>query len=190
MESKIERIYKLVNEYALISKLPNKTKTDVAIKIVEMDTIMKGLLDLYLNSQAQPEEIDNTKLVMPPSAYEQAEKEGFDMRNKVKSELLPEDTPEEWSWKFLKGGCEPTDYSKQPKMEEELHDKLLEIWCGLLPTPSKASFDPEPIRIRIEGTEKYVKQLLEEREREVRKSVLKEVREWLFSYLDKLNKEE
>lgn len=42
------------------------------------------------------EEIDNTKLVMPPSAYEQAEKDGFDMRNKVKSELLPEDTPEEW----------------------------------------------------------------------------------------------
>ena len=37
----------------------------------------------------------DTPLVMPPSAYEQAEKEGFDMRNKVKSELLPEDTPEE-----------------------------------------------------------------------------------------------
>ena len=32
--------------------------------------------------------------------------------------------------------------------------------------PSKASFYPEPIRIRIEGTEKYVKQLLKERERE------------------------
>ena len=86
-----------------------------------------------------------------------------------------QDTPEEWSWKFLKGGCEPTDYSKQPKMEEELHDKLLEIWCGLLPTPSKASFDREPIRIRIEGTEKYVKQLLDEREREAKIEVLTEI---------------
>lgn len=50
----------------------------------------------HLNSQVQPEEIDNTKLVMPPSAYDQAEKEGFNMKNKVKSKLLPQDTPEEW----------------------------------------------------------------------------------------------
>lgn len=49
----------------------------------------------YLNTQPQPEEIDNTKLVMPPSAYDQAEKEGFNMKNKVKSKLLPQDTPEE-----------------------------------------------------------------------------------------------
>ena len=51
----------------------------------------------FLKGKDTPEEIDNTKLVMPPSAYEQAEKEGFDMRNKVKSELLPEDTPEEFT---------------------------------------------------------------------------------------------
>lgn len=37
---------------------------------------------------------------------------------------------------------------------------------------------------------KFIQQLLDEREKEVRKSVLKEVREWLFSYLVKLNKEE
>ncbi len=37
---------------------------------------------------------------------------------------------------------------------------------------------------------KFIQQLLNEREKEVRKSVLKEVREWLFSYLVKLNKEE
>ena len=33
---------------------------------------------------------------MPPSAYDQAEKEGFNMKNKVKSKLLPQSTPEEW----------------------------------------------------------------------------------------------
>ena len=37
---------------------------------------------------------------------------------------------------------------------------------------------------------KFIQQLIDEREKEVRKSVLKEVREWLFSYLVKLNKEE
>ena len=97
------------------------------------------------------EEIDNTKLVMPPSAYEQAEKDGFDMRNKVKSELLPEDTPEEkeeWKKRYVK----------------------------------RFGYWSEEI--------KFIQQLLDEREKEVRKSVLKEVREWLFSYLVKLNKEE
>jgi hypothetical protein len=47
----------------------------------------------HLNTQPQAEE--ETKLVMPPSAYEQAEKEGYDMRKKVKSGLIPESTPEQ-----------------------------------------------------------------------------------------------
>ena len=192
MESKIEKLVIYYDE--ILGK-------DRDVRILDMANKIDEIID-HLNSQAQPEEkevnemydfnertittyiVDEDKVI---TILRQEEMPEWLKKGDVR---VLKDTPEEWSWKFLKGGCEPTDYSKQPKMEEELHDKLLEIWCGLLPTPSKASFDPEPIRIRIEGTEKYVKQLLDEREREVRKSVLKEVREWLFSYLDKLNKEE
>ena len=164
---------------------------DRDVRILDMANKIDEIID-HLNSQAQPEENEPEKVYVEPIVPNFTEELSAPVEYKTRKQVkeMFKDTPEEWSWKFLKGGCEPTDYSKQPKMEEELHDKLLEIWCGLLPTPSKASFDPEPIRIRIEGTEKYVKQLLDEREREVRKSVLKEVREWLFSYLDKLNKEE
>lgn len=49
----------------------------------------------YQQKNTQPQAEEKTKLVMPPSAYEQAEKEGFNMKNKVKSELLPKSTPEQ-----------------------------------------------------------------------------------------------
>ena len=182
MESKIEKLVIYYDE--ILGK-------DRDVRILDMANKIDEIID-HLNSQAQPEENEPEKVYVEPIVPNFTEELSAPVEYKTRKQVkeMFKDTPEEWSWKFLKGGCEPTDYSKQPKMEEELHDKLLEIWCGLLPTPSKASFDPEPIRIRIEGTEKYVKQLLDEREREVRKSVLKEVREWLFSYLDKLNKEE
>ena len=91
MESKIEKIEIIVGkEMCIEEEIQNLYEN-----YMELVDKTNQIID-HLNSQAQPEEIDNTKLVMPPSAYEQAEKEGFDMRNKVKSELLPEDTPEEW----------------------------------------------------------------------------------------------
>jgi len=172
MESKIEKI-----DHIDCITYRNRAILEEDITIVTEGTVSKILqkqneiID-YLNSQAQPEEITAERL------YDVNRKRLEDLTDKELKErgiTKTQETTEEWSWKFLKGGCEPTDYSKQPKMEEELHDKLLEIWCGLLPTPSKASFDPEPIRIRIEGTEKYVKQLLDEREREAKIEVLTEI---------------
>ncbi len=95
-----------------------------------------------LEVEDTPEEIDNTKLVMPPSAYEQAEKEGFDMSNKVKSELLPEDTPEGWkgdiftrfSWvgdTSEKSRRRLVDYIQQllEDREREVVERFYEIVC-------------------------------------------------------------
>lgn len=108
-----------------------------AITIALCNTIIRKQNEIidHLNSQVQPEEIDNTKLVMPPSAYDQAEKEGFNMKNKVKSKLLPQDTPEEWVeklWKLIDA------YRDSKDINSELE--------------------------RIEEVNQYVKQLLEERE--------------------------
>jgi hypothetical protein len=151
MEKKIEKMGHFL--------VPCSTSEGVVDALRSLADKLNEIID-HLNSQAQPEIFKE----LSDKNIRDDIPEGFVEINGKLHKM--EDTPEEWSWKFLKGGCEPTDYSKQPKMEEELHDKLLEIWCGLLPTPSKASFDPEPIRIRIEGTEKYVKQLLDDRERE------------------------
>ena len=159
MESKIEKLER-VKPMALMGMMGEVAPQWVAKEL-------NRIID-HLNSQAQPEENEPEKVYVEPIVPNFTEELSAPVEYKTRKQVkeMFKDTPEEWSWKFLKGGCEPTDYSKQPKMEEELHDKLLEIWCGLLPTPSKASFDPEPIRIRIEGTEKYVKQLLDDRERE------------------------
>ena len=59
----------------------------------EFAQVHSMLMTQLVNTQPQAEE--ETKLVMPPSAYEQAEKEGYDMRKKVKSELIPESAPEQ-----------------------------------------------------------------------------------------------
>jgi len=81
----------------------------------------------------QPQTEEETKLVMPPSAYEQAEKEGYDMRKKVKSELIPEDTPEEneeWRKKWedlfsLEYGY--STWGEMPIYKEELLDLIQQL---------------------------------------------------------------
>ena len=181
MESKIEKI-----DHIDCITYRNRAILEEDITIVTEGTVSKILqkqneiID-YLNSQAQPEEIDNTKLVMPPSAYEQAEKEGFDMRNKVKSELLPEDTPEEWEEELRDLVSKAQRKYSDFKRHEQMLSGSAEIYLKTRDYVEKEVVD--------DIVEK-IKQLLDEREKEVRKSVLKEVREWLFSYLDKLNKEE
>lgn len=88
-----------------IEKIPDDKKYYEESEFVEEVIEKLNQIIDHLNSQVQPEEIDNTKLVMPPSAYDQAEKEGFNMKNKVKSKLLPQDTPEEkeeWKKRFIR----------------------------------------------------------------------------------------
>jgi len=121
------------------------------------------------------EEIDNTKLVMPPSAYEQAEKDGFDMRNKVKSELLPEDTPEEWE----KNRKEFSEY-----WANHLHEEAQE-WLDDKDKLGRPEYTMEEcikvVRYYIRQDTKaqeliyYIKQLLDEREREAKIEVLTEI---------------
>lgn len=118
-----------------IEKIPDDKKYYEESEFVEEVIEKLNQIIDHLNSQVQPEEIDNTKLVMPPSAYDQAEKEGFNMKNKVKSKLLPQDTPEEWVeklWKLIDA------YRDSKDITSELE--------------------------RIEEVNQYVKQLLEERE--------------------------
>jgi len=96
----------------------------------------------------QPQTEEETKLVMPPSAYEQAEKEGYDMRKKVKSELIPEDTPEqkeEWEEEFM-------------GVLETFKDEI----CSNFFASSKPLTD-------------FIKQLLKEREKEAKIEVLTEI---------------
>lgn len=136
----------------------------------------------HLNSQDQEEE-DNTKLVMPPSAYEQAEKEGFDMSNKVKSELIPQDTPEEkktlvqlrrvfdkkrvkeWDRTAMETYKQATQDT--PEQKEEWEEEFMEVLetfkdeiCSNFFASSKPLTD-------------FIKQLLLEREREAEKNLLK-----------------
>lgn len=126
MKSKIEKLVKQIDwSYA------NKKVVGKINEIID-----------HLNSQSQPEEIDNTKLVMPPSAYEQAEKEGFDMRNKVKSELLPEDTPEECGGSvksFLKDFDTVVKDIEKKNYPDFIVDTEIESFCWRVVTKAKWS---------------------------------------------------
>jgi len=107
----------------------------------------------------QPQTEEETKLVMPPSAYEQAEKEGYDMRKKVKSELIPEDTPEQ-----------------KEEWEEEL-GKLMSTWGKVL-LVNKGRIGAGMQTAMYLKFYHFIKNLLSEREREV----LNSMREWVVEY--------
>lgn len=124
-----------------IEKIPDDKKYYEESEFVEEVIEKLNQIIDHLNSQVQPEEIDNTKLVMPPSAYDQAEKEGFNMKNKVKSKLLPQDTPEEWEKEFM-------------EVLETFKDEIcLNFFASSKPLTN------------------FIKQLLSEREREVLNSM-------------------
>jgi len=126
-----------------IEKIPDDKKYYEESEFVEEVIEKLNQIIDHLNSQVQPEEIDNTKLVMPPSAYDQAEKEGFNMKNKVKSKLLPQDTPEEW-WEGL--------------------GKLMSTW-GKVYYVNKGRIGVGMQTVMYQKFGRFIKQLLKERER-------------------------
>lgn len=145
-----------------------------AITIALCNTIIRKQNEIidYLNAQPQAEE--KTKLVMPPSAYEQAEEDGFNMKNKVKSELLPGSTPEQ-----------------KEEWGKEL-GKLIYTWGKVL------FVNEERIGVGMQPAMylefyHFIKNLLSEREREAEKNLLKRFynvtsKEEFRDVLDKLNK--
>ena len=139
-----------------IEKIPDDKKYYEESEFVEeVIEKLKQIID-HLNSQVQPEEIDNTKLVMPPSAYDQAEKEGFNMKNKVKSKLLPQDTPEEWEEKQRNLIEKAQEKYFDFRRREQLLDGDVEIYRNTREYVEKEL---------VEDIINFTKQLLKERER-------------------------
>lgn len=98
MEKKIEKMGHFL--------VPSSTSEGVVDALRSLADKLNEIID-HLNSQAQPEENEPEKVYVEPIVPNFTEELSAPVEYKTRKQVkeMFKDTPEEWSWKFLKGGC-------------------------------------------------------------------------------------